>query len=90
MLNLMSLPRRSVCSCYMVYEVKWFINHCRNCNSLYTYSLLLFEVSAHYSADPYKMLDQLKKMNLKHVKVSYGVNKNRTTGKGKEEKKVLN
>lgn len=33
------------------------------------------EVSAHYTADPYKMLDQLKKMNLKHVKVAYGEQK---------------
>ena len=30
---------------------------------------LFAQVSAHYSADPYNMLDQLKKMNLKHVKV---------------------
>merc|ERR1712106_1189036 len=29
------------------------------------------EVSAHYSADPYKMLDKLDKMNLKNAKVSY-------------------
>jgi len=29
------------------------------------------EVSARYSADPYKMLDKLEKMNLKNVKVSY-------------------
>merc|ERR1712059_178543 len=29
------------------------------------------EISAHYSADPYNMLAQLKKMNLKHVKVAY-------------------
>jgi len=29
------------------------------------------EVSAHYNADPYNMLSQLKKMNLKHVKVAY-------------------
>ena len=27
------------------------------------------QVSARYSRDPYNMLDQLKKMNLKHVKV---------------------
>ena len=39
------------------------------------YSLLLIifapflQVSARYSRDPYNMLDQLKKMNLKHVKV---------------------
>jgi len=46
------------------------------------------EVSAHYNADPYKMLDQLKKMNLKHVKVAYGGNKNKTVSK-KEEKKVI-
>ena len=37
------------------------------------------EVSAHYGADPYNMLGQLKKMNLKHVKVAYGGNnKNKT------------
>ena len=45
-------------------------------------------MSAHYNADPYKMLDQLKKMNLKHVKVAYGGNKNKTVSK-KEEKKVI-
>ena len=38
-------------------------------------SVILFQVSAHYSADPYKMLDQLKKMNLKHKKVAYGTTK---------------
>jgi len=48
------------------------------------------EVSAHYNADPYKMLDQLKKMNLKHVKVAYGSNKKNKTVTKKEEKKVLN
>ena len=36
------------------------------------------QVSAHYSADPYNMLDQLKKMNLKHVKVAYGAAKKKT------------
>jgi hypothetical protein len=47
-------------------------------------------VSAHYNADPYKMLDQLKKMNLKHVKVAYGTsNKNNTVVAKKEEKKAL-
>ena len=35
----------------------------------------MLQVSAHYSADPYNMLDQLKKMNLKHVKVAYGAAK---------------
>ena len=49
------------------------------------------QVSAHYSADPYNMLDQLKKMNLKHVRVAYGGNnKNKTVTKHvdkKEEKK---
>jgi len=39
------------------------------------------EVTARYSRDPYKMLDQLKKMNLKHVKVAYGVKKNDTSPK---------
>jgi len=39
-----------------------------------------FQVSARYSRDPYNMLDQLKKMNLKHVKVAYGI-KNDTKGK---------
>jgi len=39
------------------------------------------EVSAHYSADPYNMLDQLKKMNLKHVKVAYGDQKKTSTSK---------
>merc|ERR1712130_1030886 len=39
------------------------------------------EVSARYSRDPYNMLDQLKKMNLKHVKVAYGVKKNETSSK---------
>jgi len=33
------------------------------------------EVSARYSADPYNMISQLKKMNLKHVKVAYGKQK---------------
>ena len=37
--------------------------------------VLYCQVSAHYTADPYKMLDQLKKMNLKHVKVAYGEQK---------------
>ena len=40
-----------------------------------------FQVTARYSRDPYKMLDQLKKMNLKHVKVAYGVKKNDTSSK---------
>ena len=31
--------------------------------------VLFLQVSARYSRDPYNMLDQLKKMNLKHVKV---------------------
>ena len=45
------------------------------------------QVSAHYSADPYNMLDQLKKMNLKHVKVAYGGNnKNKTVAKKSEIK----
>jgi len=39
------------------------------------------EVTARYSRDPYKMLDQLKKMNLKHVKVAYGIKKNDTSSK---------
>jgi len=47
------------------------------------------EVSAHYSADPYNMLDQLKKMNLKHLKVAYGGNKKNKTVIKKEENKVL-
>ena len=50
--------------------------------------LFFFQVSAHYNADPYKMLDQLKKMNLKHVKVAYGVSKKNKTVAKKEEKKV--
>jgi len=29
------------------------------------------EVSAHYNADPYNMLSQLKKMNLKNIKVNF-------------------
>ena len=45
-------------------------------------------MSAHYNTDPYKMLDQLKKMNLKHVKVAYGVSKKKKTVAKKEEKKV--
>jgi hypothetical protein len=36
------------------------------------------------------MLYQLKKMNLKHVKVAYGGNKNLKTGQKKDKKKVLN
>ena len=36
-----------------------------------------FQVSAHYDADPYNMLSQLKKMNLKHVKVAYKSSKNK-------------
>ena len=31
------------------------------------------QVSARYSRDPYNMLDQLKKMNLKHVKVKISI-----------------
>jgi len=42
------------------------------------------EVSAHYSADPYKMLDKLDKMNLKNAKVSY---KKKSDKKEKVEKK---
>ena len=38
-------------------------------------------MSAHYSADPYNMLDQLKKMNLKHIKVAYGGNNKKKTEK---------
>ena len=45
-------------------------------------------MSAHYSADPYKMLGQLKKMNLKHIKVAYGATKKNNTVTKKEEKKV--
>ena len=30
-------------------------------------------MSARYSRDPYNMLDQLKKMNLKHVKVNISI-----------------
>merc|ERR1711970_1394695 len=45
------------------------------------------ELSAHYSADPYKMLGQLKKMNLKHVKVAYGGNNKNKTATKKSEKK---
>jgi len=33
------------------------------------------EVSAHYNADPYNMLAQLKKMNLKNIKVAYSKDK---------------
>jgi len=47
------------------------------------------EVSAHYGADPYNMLGQLKKMNLKHVKVAYGGNKKNNTVAKKEVVKVL-
>ena len=40
---------------------------------IYSLFLIIFapflQVSARYSRDPYNMLDQLKKMNLKHVKV---------------------
>ena len=50
--------------------------------------LFWFQVSAHYNADPYKMLDQLKKMNLKHIKVAYGVSKKNKTVEKKEKKKV--
>jgi len=39
------------------------------------------EVSAHYNADPYNMLSQLKKMNLKHIKVAYGTTKQNKTNK---------
>jgi len=46
------------------------------------------EVSARYSADPYKMLDQLKKMNLKNVKVAYGKKDNKEEKKKTEEKGV--
>ena len=46
-------------------------------------------MSAHYSADPYKMLDQLKKMNLKHIKVAYGTTKKNSTITKKKEKKVF-
>ena len=54
------------------------------------YIFLLLQVSAHYNTDPYKMLDQLKKMNLKHVKVAYGVSKKNNTATGKEDEiKVL-
>ena len=49
----------------------------------------LLQVSAHYSADPYKLLDQLKKMNLKHIKVAYGANKKKNSAIKKEEKKVI-
>jgi hypothetical protein len=40
-------------------------------------TFLLSQVSAHYNADPYKMLDKLKKMNLKHIKVAYGYGVNK-------------
>ena len=51
------------------------------------YNSMFVQVSAHYSADPYNMLDQLKKMNLKHVKVAYGGNnKNKTVTKKSEKK----
>ena len=43
-------------------------------------------MSAHYNADPYKMLDQLKKMNLKHIKVAYGATKKKNSVIKKEEK----
>ena len=47
-------------------------------------------MSAHYSADPYKMLDQLKKMNLKHIKVAYGATKKKKTViKKKGEKRAF-
>jgi len=39
------------------------------------------EVSARYGRDPYNMLSQLKKLNLKHVKVAYGVSKKKTETK---------
>ena len=41
----------------------------------------LFQVSAHYNTDPYNMLSQLKKMNLKHIKVAYGTTKQNKTNK---------
>jgi hypothetical protein len=34
------------------------------------------------------MLNQLKKMNLKHIKVAYGTSKNKKTDGKKEKKKV--
>ena len=49
----------------------------------------LLQVSAHYSADPYKMLDQLKKMNLKHIKVAFGATKKNKTAIKKEQKRVF-
>jgi len=36
------------------------------------------EVSAHYNADPYNMLSQLKKMNLKNIKVAYNKDKSKS------------
>ena len=44
------------------------------------------QVSAHYSADPYNMLDQLKKMNLKHIKVAYGAAKKKKKKETVKEK----
>lgn len=50
------------------------------------------EISAHYSADPYNMLDQLKKMNLKHVKVAYAPKnkkKDKKEEKGEDDKEKM-
>ena len=45
----------------------------------------VFQLSAHYNADPYDMLSKLKKMNLKHVKVASKITK--TSGKDKTKDK---
>ena len=38
----------------------------------------MIQVSAHYNADPYNMLSQLKKMNLKNIKVAYNKDKSKS------------
>ena len=40
--------------------------------------ILMIQVSAHYNADPYNMLSQLKKMNLKNIKVAYNKDKSKS------------
>lgn len=53
-----------------------FVHHlklcCMYCIVVHRFDEFAKEVSAHYGVDPYNMLQQLKKMNLKHVKVAYG------------------
>ena len=46
----------------------------------------VFQLSAHYNADPYDMLSKLKKMNLKHVKVASKITKTSGNDKTKDSK----